>query len=150
FLIVPSLIVFLFQTYYMKDTDTTSIDSSAGTENAPLNKKLKGITFGISSVMVLFITVMFVMVVLGAFVQIIGVNNTFTLDHFSDPSGWEFIYISVIVSFFAAVLASFLGLLQGYLTVCNIISANKFLEFVFLFGLSVLGFVFCFVFLFIF
>ena len=139
FLIVPSLIVFLFQTYYMKDTDTTSIDSSAGTENAPLNKKLKGITFGISSVMVLFITVMFVMVVLGAFVQIIGVNNTFTLDHFSDPSGWEFIYISVIVSFFAAVLASFLGLLQGYLTVRKNIPAKKFLEFVALFGLAVPG-----------
>ena len=139
FLIVPSLIVFLFQTYYMKDTDTTSIDSSAGTENAPLNKKLKGITFGISSIMVLFITVMFVMVVLGAFVQIIGVNNTFTLDHFSDPSGWEFIYISVIVSFFAAVLASFLGLLQGYLTVRKNIPAKKFLEFVALFGLAVPG-----------
>jgi len=139
FLIVPSLIVFLFQTYYMKDTDTTSIDSSAGTENAPLNKKLKGITYGISSIMVLFITVMFVMVVLGAFVQIIGVNNTFTLDHFSDPSGWEFIYISVIVSFFAAVLASFLGLLQGYLTVRKNIPAKKFLEFVALFGLAVPG-----------
>lgn len=139
FLIIPSLIVFLFQTYYMKDTDTTSIGGSSGTANSPLNKKLKGITFGISTLMSLFIGVMFVMVVLGAFVQIIGVNNTFTLDHFSDPSGWEFIYISVIVSFFAAILASFLGLLQGYLTVRKNIPAKRFLEFVALFGLAVPG-----------
>lgn len=139
FLIIPSLIVFLFQTYYMKDTDTTSIGGSSGTENAPLNKKIKGFTFAISTLMSLFIAVMFIMVVLGAFVQIIGVNNTFTLEHFSDPSGWEFIYISVIVSFFAAILASLLGLLQGYLTVRKNIPAKRFLEFVALFGLAVPG-----------
>ncbi|SDJ06985.1 ABC transporter permease [Natribacillus halophilus] len=139
FLIVPSLIVFLFQTYFIKDTDTTSISGSAGTQNATLNKGLQGITFGISTLMTFFIVVMFIMVVLGAFVQIIGVDNTFTLDHFSDQSGWSFIYTSVIVSFFAALLAAGLGLLQGYLTVRKNIPAKKFLEFVALFGLAVPG-----------
>ncbi|QDI92335.1 iron ABC transporter permease [Salicibibacter halophilus] len=139
FLIIPSLIVFLYQTYFIKDIETTSIDSSAGTSNVPLNKKIQGVTFGISTLMALFIAVMFIMVVLGAFVQIIGVNNTFTLDHFSDPSGWEFISTSLIVSFFAALLASVLGLLQGYLTVRKNIPAKKFLEFVALFGLAVPG-----------
>jgi len=139
FLIIPSLIVFLFQTYYVKDLDTTSIDSSAGTDNVPLNKRIQRFTFGISTLMVLFITTMFVMVVLGAFVKIIGINNTLTLDHFSDPSGWNFIYTSVIVSLFAALLASFLGLLQAYLTVRKNIPAKKFLEFIALFGVAVPG-----------
>lgn len=139
FLIVPSLVVFLFQTYFVGDTDTTSIDGSAGTANAPLNKKFKSVAFAISTAMALFITLMFIMVLMGAFVKIIGVNNTFTLDHFSDPSGWDFIYTSVIVSFFAAILASFLGLLQGYLTVRKNIPAKRFLEFVALFGLAVPG-----------
>ncbi|QQK79047.1 iron ABC transporter permease [Salicibibacter cibi] len=139
FLIVPSLIVFLFQTYFIKDTDTTSISGSAGNQNASLNKGLQGITFGISTLMTFFIVIMFIMVVLGAFVQIIGVDNTFTLDHFSDQSGWGFIYTSVIVSLFAALLAAGLGLLQGYLTVRKNIPAKKFLEFVALFGLAVPG-----------
>src|SRR5699024_12556549 len=83
FLIVASLVVFLFQTYFVGDTDTTSIDGSAGTANAPLNKKFKSVAFAISTAMALFITLMFIMVLMGAFVKIIGVNNTFTLDHFS-------------------------------------------------------------------
>lgn len=139
FLIIPSLIVFIFQTYYVKDTDMTSIGSGAGGGNAPLNKGLRGITFGISTLMSLFITTMFVMVVLGGFVKIIGVNNTFTLDHFSDPSGWNFITTSVIVSFLAALLASFLGLLQAYLSVRKNIPGKKLMEFVALFGVAVPG-----------
>ena len=139
FLIIPSLIVFIFQTYYVKDTDMTSIGSGSGGGNAPLNKGLRGITFGISTLMSLFITIMFVMVVLGGFVKIIGVNNTFTLDHFSDPSGWNFITTSVIVSFLAALLASFLGLLQAYLSVRKNIPGKKLMEFVALFGVAVPG-----------
>ncbi|HLR58991.1 MAG TPA: iron ABC transporter permease [Pseudogracilibacillus sp.] len=139
FLIIPSIIVFLFQTYYVKDTDVTSIDSSSGAGNLSLNKPLKAVTFGISTLMALFITVMFLMVVLGAFVKIIGINNTLTFDHFSDPSGWNFIYTSVIVSFLGALLASFLGLLQGYLTVRKNIPAKKLLEFTALFGVAVPG-----------
>ncbi|WP_246516718.1 hypothetical protein [Salicibibacter cibarius] len=104
-----------------------------------MNKGLQGITFGVNTLMTLFIVIMFIMVVLGAFVQIIGVNNTLTFDHFSDPSGWNFIYTSVIVSLFAALLAAGLGLLQGYLTVRKNIPAKKFLEFVALFGLAVPG-----------
>lgn len=139
FLIIPSLLVFLFQTYYLKDTDTTSIDGSSGAGNAPISNKIKAFTFTISTVMVVFILTMFIMVVLGAFVKIIGVNNTFTLDHFSNPSGWNFIYTSVIVSFVAAIFSSLLGLLQGYLTVRKNIPAKRFLEFVALFGLAVPG-----------
>src|SRR5699024_12451158 len=85
------------------------------------------------------ITTMFVMVVLGGFVKIISVNNTFTLDHFSDPSGWNFITTSVIVSFLAALLASFLGLLQAYLSVRKNIPVKKLMAFVALFGVAVPG-----------
>src|SRR5699024_12702651 len=113
-----------------KDTDMTSIGSGSGGGNAPLNKGLRGITFGISTLMSLFITIMFVMVVLGGFVKIIGVNNTFTLDHFSDPSGWNFITTSVIFSFLVALLSSFLGLLLAYLSVRTYIRGKKIMDFV--------------------
>ncbi|MFD1928494.1 ABC transporter permease [Sporosarcina siberiensis] len=139
FLIVPSLLIFLYQTYFMSAIDTTSIDSTSGSENLPLNTKIKSVTFVISSLMVFFIVTMFFMVIAGAFVKIIGVNNTFTLEHFSDRSGWKYMYNSVIVSFFAAILAAGLGMLQGYLTARKNIPAMKFLEFIALFGLAVPG-----------
>src|SRR5699024_7216321 len=89
FLIIPSLIVFIFQTSYVKDTDMSSIGSGSIGRDEQLNKGLRGITFGISTLMSLFFSTAFVMVVLGTFVKIIWVNNTFTVNHFSDPSGWN-------------------------------------------------------------
>ncbi|MCR6109454.1 iron ABC transporter permease [Bacillus sp. A301a_S52] len=138
FLIIPSLFVFLFQTYLLKDHETASTSNSSATNN-PLNKKVKSFVFSISTLMTLFILLMFIMVVLGAFVQIIGINNSFTLSHFSDHSGWNFLWNSVIVSFFAALIAAGLGILQGYLTARKNIPAKKFLEFTALFGLAVPG-----------
>src|SRR5699024_9856367 len=79
----------------------------------------------------------------GGFVKIIGVNNTFTLDHFSDPSGWNFITTSVIVSFLAALLASFFGLLQAYLSVRKNIAEKELIEFVALFCVAVPDTVIC-------
>ncbi|WNF36681.1 iron ABC transporter permease [Bacillaceae bacterium IKA-2] len=138
FLIMPSLLVFLFQTYLLKDHETASTNNSSA-QNNPLNSKVKSFVFSISTLMVLFISLMFIMVILGAFVQIIGINNTFTLSHFSDQSGWNFLWNSVVVSFFAALIASGLGILQGYLSVRKNIPAKKFLEFIALFGLAVPG-----------
>ncbi|GAK05477.1 hypothetical protein JCM19037_3977 [Geomicrobium sp. JCM 19037] len=137
FLIIPSLLVFLFQTYILKDHETASINNS--TENNPLNPVVKAVVVFISTLMAIFIVVMFTMVVLSAFVQIIGVNNTFTLDHFSDTTGWGYIWNSVIVSFFAALIAAGLGILQGYFTVRKNMAAKKLMEFIALFGLAVPG-----------
>ena len=71
--------------------------------------------------------------------KIIGVNNSFTLEHFSNRSGWKYLSNSLIVSFFAAILAAGLGMVQGYLTARKNIPAKKFLEFITLFGLAVPG-----------
>jgi iron(III) transport system permease protein len=138
FLIIPSLLVFLFQTYLLKDHETASTNHSSA-DNNPLNIKVKSFVFSISTLMAFFISLMFIMVILGAFVQIIGIDNTFTLSHFSDQSGWNFLWNSVVVSFFAALIAAGLGILQGYLTARKNIPAKKFLEFVALFGLAIPG-----------
>lgn len=139
FLIVPSFLVFLYQTYILKDHDVMSIDGSAGMGNAPLNHKWQAFVFTISTVMTLFIVIMFLMVVLGAFVQIIGVNHELTLKHFSHQSNWDFMYNSVFVSLSAAFLAAGLGIVQGYLTVRKTFPGRRMMEFVSLFGLAVPG-----------
>ncbi|MFC7745919.1 ABC transporter permease [Lentibacillus kimchii] len=139
FLIIPSLIIFIFQTYFLKDTNLETISGGSGESNAPLSKSVKGFMTTISTLFVLVILGMFVMVVLGAFVKIIGIDNSFTLDHFKDQSDWEPLYTSIIVSFISAILAAVIGMLQGYLFARKPIPGKSVLEFLTLFGLAVPG-----------
>lgn len=139
FLIIPSLVVFLLQTYYLKDKDYASIGGASGGENLPLNKTIKALVFAVSSVMVASIVSLFAVVFVAAFVKVIGVNNTATLDYFATHAGWSAVYTSVKVSFFAAILSAALGILQGYLLERKEVPAKKLIEFTSLFGLAVPG-----------
>src|SRR5690625_1117609 len=139
FLIVPSLIIFIFQTYYLDDSNLQTISGSSGGINLPLNKKIKTFVVTVSTLFIAFILLVFAMVVLGAFVKIVGVNNTFTLEHFQNRTGWNSITTSIFVSLFSAILAASLGILQGYLFARKTIPGKKMLEFLTLFGLAVPG-----------
>ncbi|RPF53498.1 ABC transporter permease [Aquisalibacillus elongatus] len=139
FLIVPSLIIFIFQTYILDDSGLETISGESGASNAPLSRRVKTVVMTINTLFVSFIILMFVMVVLGAFVKIIGINNTFTLEHFQNRNGWDSLYTSVFVSFVAAILAATIGMLQGYLFARKPIPGKKALEFLTLFGLAVPG-----------
>lgn len=139
FLIIPSFLIFIFQTYFLKDTQLETISGESGGDNLPLNKIIKTVVVTISTIFMAFIVLVFVVVVLGAFVKIIGVNNTFTLDHFQNRAGWDSIYTSIIVSLFSAILAAALGILQGYLFARKPIPGKRVLEFLTLFGLAVPG-----------
>ncbi|QHS24569.1 iron ABC transporter permease [Virgibacillus sp. MSP4-1] len=139
FLIFPSLIIFIFQTYYLKDTNLETISGESGGSNAPLSKSVKAVMAGISTLFILFVLGMFVMVVLGAFVKIIGINNTFTLEHFKEQTEWGSLYTSIIVSFISAIFAAVIGMLQGYLFARKPIPGKQILEFLTLFGLAVPG-----------
>lgn len=139
FLIIPSLVVFLLQTYYLKDKDYATIGGASGGENLPLNKTIKALVFAISSVMVVSIVSLFAVVFVAAFVKVIGVNNTATLEYFATHAGWNAVYTSVKVSFFAAILSAALGILQGYLLERKELPAKKLIEFTSLFGLAVPG-----------
>lgn len=139
FLIIPSFIVFIFQTYFLKETNLETISGESGETAIPLSKPIKAIVVTITTLFLLFIVLMFFMVILGAFVKILGVNNTFTLEHFTDQTGWDTLYLSVIVSLLAAILASIIGMLQGYIFARKTMPGKKAFEFLTLFGLAIPG-----------
>ncbi|WP_106498604.1 ABC transporter permease [Lentibacillus sp. Marseille-P4043] len=139
FLIIPSLIIFIFQTYYLKDTNLETISGESGGSNAPLSKSVKAVMVGISTLFIVFVLGMFVMVVLGAFVKIIGIDNTFTLEHFKEQTEWGSLYTSIVVSFISAIFAAVIGMLQGYLFARKPIPGKQVMEFLTLFGLAVPG-----------
>src|SRR5699024_10569376 len=141
FLIIPSLLIFIFQTYFLKDSnsDTGTISGGSSSFSIPLSKSVKTFVLTISSLFTAFILLMFIMVVLGAFVKIIGINNTFTLEHFNNENGWDSLYMSLFVSLISAILAAGIGILQGFLFARKPIPGKKLLEFLTLFGLAVPG-----------
>ncbi|WP_449354744.1 ABC transporter permease [Virgibacillus natechei] len=139
FLIIPSLLIFIFQTYFLKSSETGTISGESNSSSVPLSKSVKRFVLTISSLFTAFILLMFIMVVLGAFVKIIGINNTFTLEHFNNETGWDSLYTSLTVSFISALLAAGIGILQGFLFARKPIPGKKLLEFLTLFGLAVPG-----------
>lgn len=139
FLIIPSLLIFIFQTYFLKDSSVGTISGESGSNSVPLSKSVKAFVVTISTIFIAFILLMFIMVVLGAFVKIIGINNTFTLEHFNNETGWDSLYTSLFVSFVSAILAAGIGILQGFLFARKPIPGKKLLEFLTLFGLAVPG-----------
>lgn len=139
FLIIPSLIVFIFQSYYLNDTGLETIQGESGGANLPLNRSIQWSVLFINTAFILFIVTVFTVVVLGAFVKIIGVNHQFTFEHFANRSGWHAIRTSIIVSFFSALFAAALGILQGYLFARKPVPFKRVLEFLTLFGLAVPG-----------
>lgn len=139
FLIIPSLVVFLLQTFFLKDKGYSSIDGASGGENLSLSKPIKAFVFVVSSVMVIAIVSLFVVIFFAAFVKVMGVNNTFTLEHFATHTGWSAVYNSVKISFFAALLATVISVVQGYLLERKEVPAKKLIEFTSLFGLAIPG-----------
>lgn len=138
FLILPGLVFFVIQTYALK-SDVTSIGGSSGTGHVPLTGWIKGVVGAVNTVFIGFIVLMFAMVTIGAFVKIIGVNNSFTLENFGDGQGNSAIVNSLVVSLIAAAVAAALGMFQGYLFVRKPIPGKNVLEFLTMFGLAVPG-----------
>src|SRR5699024_10381373 len=115
FLSLSSLCICICRTYFLKDSNVGTISGESGSANVPLSKSVKAFVVTISTLFIAFILLMFVMVVLGAFVKIIGINNTFTLEHFNNETGWASLSMSLFVSFISAILAAAIGILQGFL-----------------------------------
>lgn len=138
FLIIPGAIIFILQTYAMKG-DVTSIDTDSGAGHTPLTGWVKTAISTITYIFGAFILAMFIMIAIGAFVKIPGVNNSFTLDNFGGAASTTALKNSIIVSLIAAVIAAGLGMLQGFLFVRKPIPAKNALEFLTLFGLAVPG-----------
>jgi iron(III) transport system permease protein len=136
-LVVPAIIVFLLQRRVLGDTSGEA--ALSGGTPMPLNRGIKAACLSASLVVILAISVMFSFVVAGAFVQTLGVNNTFTLDHFDVGRGWGYIRNSLYVALGAAFVSSALGLVQGYILARKKVPMKGTQEFSSLFGLAVPG-----------
>ena len=140
FLIMPTLIIFFIQNYILTDKARTTIGSqSGGTAKIKMNPLMKGIFTVGSLLSILLIVSAFGIVFWSAFVVIPGVNNTFTLAHFSTRTGWSALVTSLKIASSSALLVAFMAVIQAYLNIRLKVPGSKLMEYIALFGMGVPG-----------
>lgn len=140
FLIMPTLVIFFIQNYILTDKARTTIGSqSGGTAQIKMSPLMK-VIFTVSSLLsVLLIVSAFGIVFWSAFVVIPGVNNTFTLAHFSTSTGLSALATSLKIASSTALLVAFMAVIQAYLNIRLKVPGSKLMEYIALFGMGVPG-----------
>jgi len=114
-LLVPSLMVFLFNYYISRKT--FSMISGAAKPVIPPSRLLKKIGFTVFCSLISFgIILIFVIVVLGSFVKVWPYDWTLTFKHYHFPSiaGYSALWTSVWVSLVVGIVGAFITLVAAY------------------------------------
>ncbi|GAA0180516.1 hypothetical protein SH2C18_31960 [Clostridium sediminicola] len=117
-LVIPTLIVFFIQKYYLERRSFTTVTGKpvAGLKRVTTSTMTKWILFSFCCLIVLFICSIFTIVVLAAFTKVFGVNNTFTLNNFIEgiikssalKNSWLLAVISAIITTILGITIAFL------------------------------------------
>ncbi|HHW83747.1 MAG TPA: iron ABC transporter permease [Actinomycetales bacterium] len=142
-LLIPALLVFIVQRYWTGRTSTVTVTGKpAGqmrlNESWGARIPILGIVFTISALIITIYAAVFI----GAFVKILGVNNTFTLDNFRyllSGIGNDAIVDTTILALIATPIAGVLGMLVAWLVVRRLRRGRDLLDFLGMLGLAVPG-----------
>lgn len=140
FLVLPTMIIFFIQNYVLTDKTRTTISGQSGvTSQIKMHYSMKGLFTFSSIVCAGMIVLAFGVIFWSAFVVIPGVNNTFTLQHFSTRTGWAAMSTSLQIAAISAIVVAFLGVIQAYMNVRLKVYGSKVMEYIALFGMGVPG-----------
>lgn len=142
-LLVPALLVFLLQRYWAGRTSAVSVTGKptgrVRTVTAPA-ARVPLVT--VTVVLALFIVTIYATVIIGAFVNILGVDNTFTLSNFRyilSGIGNDAMVDTTILALIATPIAGILGMLVAWLVVVRLHASAGVMDFLGMLGLSVPG-----------
>ena len=142
-LLLPALLVFIVQRYWSQKKSVVSVTGKPSGQIAPIKSKAAKaplLIFGWS--VAAFIVMIYVAVILGAFIKILGVNNSFTLDHyryiFSGIAN-SALKSTVIMASIATPLAGFMGMVMAWLIIRKLKRGADALDFFGMLGIAVPG-----------
>jgi iron(III) transport system permease protein len=116
FLMSPCVIIFLIQHYLLKGKGfTTIVGKPVATEPRRISPRLLAVIGLVSIIACSMILITFGVVVVGAFTKIIGINNSFVLDHIVNTRSNMALYNSVKISLITGILGAILGIVIAYL-----------------------------------
>ena len=139
-LIMPCVIIFIFHNYVLKGRGyTTIVGRPSPAEPRDITPVIK-IPFMIISIAVgVMVLMSFGVILLGAFVKIVGVDNTFVTDHFLNTQSNIAIWNSIKVSLGAGLIGAFVGTLLAYVIMRGNFRGRHMLEMIALSGFALPG-----------
>jgi iron(III) transport system permease protein len=133
-LLVPSLIVFLLQRYWVgrKSYVTVTGKSSSGTETALVSNWARYALLAFCLIVSAFIFLLYGMIVFGSLVKAWGANHEFTLANYQYlfTHGMKSIKDTLFIAFIAMPLGGLLGISVGYLVTRKLVPGGRLMEFV--------------------
>jgi iron(III) transport system permease protein len=142
-LLVPALSVFMIQRYWVSRATVVSVTGKpAGKPQQITHPLMKWLLFGMVMGVCLLIVAIYATIFVGAFTQVFGVNNTFTLSHFEfviGGIGLEAMTDTTFLSAIATPIAGFLGIFIAFLVVRKPFPGRNALDFATMLGIAVPG-----------
>ena len=139
-LIIPCIIIFFVHNYLISGKKFTTIEGKPiAAEPRKMSLFIKVPFIAITFISGFVICVCFAVVMISAFVSILGIKNEFVLTHMLDFRHNMAIYNSIKVSFIAALIGGSIGTLLAYVIVRGKFLGRSFIEMVSLSGFALPG-----------
>ena len=142
-LLLPALLVFLIQRYWAQKRSVVSVTGKpSGRPTMVTSKPAKFFLLSVTGLLTSLVILVYLTVVLGAFVKIIGVNNEFTLDNFRYLLGGfanGAIKTTATLALIATPLAGIFGMIIAWLVIRKVRRGAEALDFLGMLGIAVPG-----------
>jgi iron(III) transport system permease protein len=139
-LLVPSLGIFLAQHYWLKGRTYTTIGGAPGAAEVPrLTPWLLVLLLVPSLAFAAAVLTSYAVIALGAFTKLVGIDNSFTLEHLRQDIGLDAIRTSFQVSLSSGLVAALVGTGLAYLCTRVRLRLRSLLELIPLIGFALPG-----------
>ena len=126
------LVIFIAQRLWLGSSSFVTVTGKPSSGNfSPLPRAFEWLLIAIFAIWTFIVLALYVSIIYGSFVQLWGINNTLTLQHYRDfmNAGWPVFLDTARIAAISAVPAAFLGFLIAYLVVRQRFFGRLFVEF---------------------
>lgn len=141
-LLLPAVLVFLVQRYWSQRSSVVSVTGKPTGTHREITGWARLPLLTVVAAVALFIVTIYATVILGGFVKILGVNNTFSLDNYRYVLGGignDAMIDTTVLALIATPIAAVLGMLTAWLVVRKLKRGSGLLDFAGMLGLAVPG-----------
>lgn len=139
-LMVPCLIIFVIHNYMLKGKGyTTIVGKPTAVDPKDMTPLIKYSLLAIVIPVAIMVLLSFAVIVMGAFVKIVGVDNTFVIDHMLNMQSNTAIFNSVKLSLLAGLFGAIVGTLLAYVIMRGKFKGRKVMEMMALSGFALPG-----------
>lgn len=142
-LLIPALLVFIIQRYWASRSSAVTVTGKPAGRVHMIRALLPRTILSVATVaLALLIVSIYATVILGSFVKILGVDNTFTLKNFQyvlSGIGNDAMIDTTILALIATPIAGVLGMVVAWLVVVRLKASAGVMDFLGMLGLSVPG-----------